>query len=137
MRRFIDICDKIIAEGFFNAFTNSESGDYVEVFTNPSFKEFSSLFHDGYAGARGFLDTQDGGRPTLYVWDASIATHGDVDEGLGLWGQRCEWESPTSMVIFWNYDYSGPDLNNFGEVKKWLLSLDIMQRIGLKQISKG
>ncbi len=137
MRKWLDLFEspEPVSESFFNAF--DASGGYVEIFLNPTAKEFTQVFnHKG--GARGFLDVESS-EPKLYVWDSYIATHEDVDVALGLWGQRCEWFEPGVLVIYWNWDDDGmaERFQDFSQVREWLLSLPEMRRIGMKEVRRG
>jgi hypothetical protein len=124
-----------LAESFHNAFNND--GRYVEIFRNPTKAEFTKLLVNG--GARGFLDGE-----TLYCWDGYLATHEDVDSNLTMWGQRCEWFSPTEMTLYWNWDMleTEPDdypedLDDFEDVKNWVNSLPCIVALGGFTVHKG
>ena len=127
-----------LTESFYNAFQAPEG--YVEIYVNPSKSEFSQAWRTGtlvdnheYYGVRGFLDGT-----TLYVWAGSLATHGDVDEHFGLWGQRLEWFAPNGVTVYWNREYeddaypegSADSFETREEIAKWIADLPCMKSVG-------
>lgn len=117
---------EIINEGFFDGFKGQNG--LVEVYKNPSKAEFLAVKNaHANGGVRGFLDGTD-----LYIWDAYLSTHGEVDEALGLWGQRLDWQQ--RLVVYWNWDYEDdayPDngFQDFEQVREWIKALPSCRRL--------
>lgn len=119
---------EIIQESFFDGFKGLNGP--VEVYLNPSKKEFENIknAHGANGGVRGFLDGVN-----LYIWDAYLATHGEVDEALGIWGQRLDWQQQR-LVVYWNWDYEDeayPEggFDSFEQVQEWIKTVPSCRRL--------
>lgn len=97
MKNYLDIAlkrflgERVFFNGPIETQYYSEPVDIV-VLENPTHAEFLALI--GQSARHALRATLDGS--TLYVWDASIAIHGDIRDSFGITG--CEMTLRTDLV---------------------------------------
>ena len=122
-----------IVEQFFNGY-KSAYNETVEIYKNPSRKEFDLLLRQNLHSVRGLI-SEDG----LYIWDAFYATHSEIGQKFKIGGIHLQWETrrvplnsvePGSiLMISWNNSWNNPDEpheKDFNAVKNWIMTQPVM-----------